>query len=180
GRAERDAALAADIGRGRRATLGADKSYDARAFVQECRERNVTPHVAPQRRRRGKSAAFGRTTRHTGYEVSQVVRRRVTAGSLRRTRWRGIARTQMAAFVAGAAYNLMRIARLHPIPLVLRERAVVKLSPRCPGRGTTGTRGCTGAARRTAARSAQSRAPGVQEAEHRRLGVGLAAHHSPI
>ena len=47
GRAERDAALAmldaADIGRGRRATLGADKSSDARAFVQECRERNVTP-----------------------------------------------------------------------------------------------------------------------------------------
>ena len=30
----------------RRITLGADKAYDTANFVLECREENVTPHVA--------------------------------------------------------------------------------------------------------------------------------------
>lgn len=128
GRAEREAALQmldeAGIGSTGRATLGADKSYDAREFFGELRKRRVTPHVAAQRRRYGRSAVDGRTTRHRGFHTSQIVRRRVeqifgwmkTAGGLRRSRFRGIQRTQMAAFLVGAAYNLMRIARLSPMP----------------------------------------------------------------
>lgn len=54
--AEREAAS------GRR-TLGADKNYDAKAFVAACRERKVKPHVAQKKH----SAIDGRTTRHEGY-----------------------------------------------------------------------------------------------------------------
>ena len=35
-------------------------------------------------------------------------------GGLRRTRFVGIAKTQLAAYLVGAAYNLMRLARLGP------------------------------------------------------------------
>jgi transposase len=66
GRAEREEALAMldnDLQGTRRVTLGGDKGYDTRAFVDGCRERNVTPHVAQKQH----SALDGRTTRHAGY-----------------------------------------------------------------------------------------------------------------
>jgi transposase len=57
-------------------TLGADKAYDARDFVNELRSMNVTPHVA--RNTSGRSSAIdGRTTRHPGYAVSQRIRKRI-------------------------------------------------------------------------------------------------------
>jgi IS5 family transposase len=37
-----------------------------------------------------------------------------TVGGFRRTRYRGEARTQLASYLVGAAYNLLRIARLLP------------------------------------------------------------------
>ena len=48
GTAERDAALVMleQIPRERRVTVGGDKGYDTRDFVAECRNMNVTPHVA--------------------------------------------------------------------------------------------------------------------------------------
>jgi hypothetical protein len=56
----------------------------------------------------------------TGYAVSQRVRKRIeeifgwmkTTGNFRRTRYRGRERTQLAAYLVGAAYNLLRIAKL--------------------------------------------------------------------
>ena len=61
-----------------------------------------------------------RTLRHAGYRVSQEKRKRVeeifgwikTTANFRRTRYRGRELTQLAAYLVGAAYNLMRIARL--------------------------------------------------------------------
>ena len=58
--------------------------------------------------------------RHEGYAVSQRIRKRIeqvfgwikTIGGLRRTRYRGKQRTQLAAYLVGAAYNLIRIAKL--------------------------------------------------------------------
>jgi IS5 family transposase len=35
-----------------------------------------------------------------------------TIGNFRKTRYKGRARTQLAAYLVGAAYNLLRIARL--------------------------------------------------------------------
>jgi len=101
-------------------TLGADKGYDTLDFVQSLRERKVTPHVAANVERKGGSAIDGRTTRHAGYAVSQRIRKKVeeifgwlkTIGGIRRTRFRGLKRTQLQVLLAGAAYNLMRIANL--------------------------------------------------------------------
>lgn len=102
------------------ATLGADSAYDTKAFVAECRARGVTPHVAQKQ----KSAIDCRTTRHNGYQASQKVRKRIeqvfgwmkTIGGLRKTRYKGRAKTELYATMAGAAYNLLRIAKLMRAP----------------------------------------------------------------
>jgi hypothetical protein len=60
-----------------RRSVGADKAYDTTDFVAACRERKVTPHVAANDARRGGSAIDGRTTRHSGYRLSQLVRKRI-------------------------------------------------------------------------------------------------------
>ena len=51
----------------RRITVGADRGYDTRGLVKECRNLKVTPHVAQKQR----TAIDGRTTRHDGYRVNQ-------------------------------------------------------------------------------------------------------------
>ena len=87
--------------------------------MKACRDRNVTPHVAQNTSRR-RSALDARTTRHPGYAVSLKVRKRVeeifgwmkTIGGFRKTRFRGVERTQLAAYFVGAAYNLLRMAKL--------------------------------------------------------------------
>jgi transposase len=126
GSAERRAAVAMTderlAGTGR-ITLGGDKGYDTRDFVASCRELQVTPHVTQNLARPGGSALDARTTRHPGYAISQRIRKRIeeafgwmkTVGGLRQTRYRGRARVQMHAYLVGAAYNLLRIARLAPI-----------------------------------------------------------------
>jgi len=105
----------------RRVTLGADKGYHTTDFVDGCRQRRVTPHVANKKKH---SRVDGRTTSKPGYAISQRIRKRVeeifgwakSFGGLRRTRYRGEARTQLAAYVVGAAYNLTRMTRLLPMP----------------------------------------------------------------
>jgi transposase len=125
GRCEREAALALlDTHRprgSRRRTLGADKGYDTRDFVADCRARRVTPHVAQNISGR-RSAIDGRTTRHVGYGISLIVRRRIeevfgwmkTVGGFRQTRFKGRRRTEFAGTIAAAAYNLIRLANLAP------------------------------------------------------------------
>jgi transposase len=103
-------------------TLGADAGYDIADFVAACRERGITPHVAQTGDTRRRSAVDGRTVRHPGYEISQRVRKRVeeifgwakTVACFRKTRFRGCARTQLAAHFVAAAYNLLRISKLMP------------------------------------------------------------------
>src|SRR5438093_639050 len=95
GRAEWEAgwAMAKEIPGRCRATLGADKHYDDRNFVECIRTLNVTPHVAQKE----VTALDARTTRHSGYEVSQRFRKRVeevfgwlkSVGLCRQTRYRG-------------------------------------------------------------------------------------------
>jgi IS5 family transposase len=106
----------------RRVTVGADAGYDTADFVARCRAINVTPHIAKTRDTRRRSAIDGRTTRHAGYIVSQRQRKLVeeifgwmkTIGGFRRTRFRGRRRTQLAATLVVATYNLLRICRLVP------------------------------------------------------------------
>jgi IS5 family transposase len=104
----------------RRITVGADKAYDTSDFIADLRERNATPHVAQQITKYRGSKIDKRTTRHDGYEISQRIRKRVeeafgwlkTVGNFRKTRYRGLGVNQLAAHMLGAAYNLLRIAKL--------------------------------------------------------------------
>jgi hypothetical protein len=100
-----------------RITLGADRGYHTRDFVDACRRRHVTPHIADKALH---PTLDRRTTRMPGYATSQRVRKRVeeifgwakTVGGFRRTRFRGVRRTQLAAYIVGAAYNLTRMTRI--------------------------------------------------------------------
>jgi transposase len=102
-----------------RITVGADKGYDTRDFVEALRLLQVTPHVAQNTSQRA-SAIDGRTTRHAGYGVSQWKRKRVeeiigwlkTVGLLRKTRHRGPRRVSWMFIFSLAVYNLVRIRNL--------------------------------------------------------------------
>jgi transposase len=122
GHAERLAALyliAPHADRPNPITLGADKGFDARDFVAELREVNVTPHLAQNTSGR-RSAIDGRTTRHPGYAVSQRIRKRIeeafgwakTVAGLRKARHRGLPKIDWQFALAMAAYNLVRLPRL--------------------------------------------------------------------
>ena len=100
-------------------TLGADKGYHVKDFVRHLREHNIRPHIARIDGRKT-PGLDGRTTCTEGYKVSQRKRKRVeeifgwlkTVGGMRKTRFIGQARTQIAAYLSAAAYNLLRIAKL--------------------------------------------------------------------
>lgn len=103
-----------------RITVGTDKGYDTQDFVAECRHLNVTPHVAQNTHRKGGSAIDGRTTRHSGYAVSQRKRKRIeecfgwlkTVALMRKVRHRGIEKVGWVFTFAAAAYNLVRMRKL--------------------------------------------------------------------
>ena len=127
GTAERDAALVMleQVPGGHRVTVGADKAYDTRDFVSECRNLKVTPHVAQNTKRSGGSAIDGRTVRHEGYDVSQKKRKRVeecfgwlkTIALMRKVRHRGIEKVGWVFTFAAAAYNLVRMRKLLATPV---------------------------------------------------------------
>ena len=101
-------------------TVGADKAYDTHDFVNDCRARNVTPHVARNDARPGGSAIDDRTSRHEGYQISQVIRKRIeehfgwgkTVGRIRQTVYRGIKRVDQHFKLTMIASNLTRMARI--------------------------------------------------------------------
>jgi IS5 family transposase len=122
GTAERDAALLMieQIPAGPRITVAADKGYDTRDFVAECRQMKVTPHVSQNTTRAGGSAIDARTTRHVGYTISQRKRKRIeecfgwlkTIALLRKLRHRGIFKVGWIFTFAATAYNLVRMRKL--------------------------------------------------------------------
>ena len=122
GRAEREGAitmLKRRRGVHKRATVGADKAYDTKDFIDRCRELDVTPHVAQNTTNR-KSAIDGRVTRHAGYALSQRKRKLVeegfgwmkTVGACRKLRYIGVAKNQFWMTMEAVAYNLVRMANL--------------------------------------------------------------------
>jgi transposase len=106
-------------------TVGGDKGFDTRGFVAECRHLRVTPHVAQNLGRPGGSAIDGRTTRHSGYAVSQRKRKRIeecfgwlkTIALMRKVRHRGVCKVHWIFTLACAAYNLVRMRNLAAVPL---------------------------------------------------------------
>jgi IS5 family transposase len=121
GTAEREAAadLVDALGGSQRITLGADKNYDTKGFVEDLREMKVTPHVAQNATTRS-SAIDERTTRHPGYATSQTVRKRIeecfgwtkTIGGLRKSRFIGREKLDFQFVMTFAADNLVRMRNL--------------------------------------------------------------------
>lgn len=122
GYAERDTGLQL-LGRlprmARRRTVAADKAYDTRDFVAGCRALRITPHVAQHDTNR-RSAIDGRTTRHAGHTISLRIRKRIeepfgwmkTIAGGRKLRYIGVQRNRAWFLMAGAIYNVIRIAAL--------------------------------------------------------------------
>ena len=100
-------------------TVGADKAYHSKEFVGFCREEEIKPHVATLSGRRT-PGLDRRTTQSKGYTLSQKLRKRIeeifgwmkTVGGFRKSRYRGVERTQLCAYFVGASYNLLRMAKL--------------------------------------------------------------------
>ena len=122
GRAEREAALEMLRRlpeRKRRRTVAGDKAYDTRDFVASCRSIGITPHVAQNTINR-RSAIDHRTTRHPGHPISQRIRKRIeepfgwikTIAGGRKLRYVGRRRNRAWFLMAGAVYNVLRIAAL--------------------------------------------------------------------
>jgi transposase len=123
GTAEREAAvdMLGAIAGDKRVTVGTDKAYDTRDFIEQTRAMNVTPHVTQNANGRS-SAIDGRTTRHDGYTVSLRCRARIeeifgwlkTVGGQRKTRYRGEPLVGWMFGFSLAAYNLVRMRKLLP------------------------------------------------------------------
>jgi IS5 family transposase len=100
--------------------VAADKGYDTKEFVAECRNMKVSPHVAQNHNRPGGSAIDARTARHGGYRISQIKRKRIeesfgwlkTVALIRKVRHRGIFKVGWVFTFAAAAYNLVRMRNL--------------------------------------------------------------------
>jgi transposase len=122
GTAEVEAALAMldDRPGSGRITVGADKAYDTAGFVAGTRAINVTPHVAQNINEYRGSNIDARTTRHGGYDISQVIRKRIeepngwvkSIGGMARAPFRGLARMGAAFRLRVAAYDLVRLPGL--------------------------------------------------------------------
>lgn len=114
----------------RRKTVGADKGYDSADFVDGCRARRVTPHVAQNhyeyitqtgKRARRNSALDARTTRHAGYGISQTVRKVIETlfgdgkqhgGTIRQVKLRGRDKVSDVFTLAMLTVNLRRLPKL--------------------------------------------------------------------
>ncbi len=127
GTAEREATLTMldRQKRSGRITLGADKAYDVTSFVGDLRKRKVTPHIAvngavSKLGKVRKTAIDRRTIHHSGYAVSQRIRKRVeevfgwikAQAGFAQVKVRGRLRVETVFTFAAAAYNLIRIPRL--------------------------------------------------------------------
>jgi len=95
-------------------TVGADKGYDVKRFVEEARDLNFTVHVAA--RAKG-SAVDGRTTETVGYKISQKKRKRVeepfgwmkTVGTIRKLAHRGLSKANTVFLMNTTAFNITRL-----------------------------------------------------------------------
>jgi transposase len=134
GYAERDAAWEMLLDSWRRhdlwpSTLGMDAGYVDGAFLHDLEQEDIVPHVAipagPIRGHNDGSQARRRAQqrkRNKGYAISQRIRKRIeeifgwfkSVGGLARARFVGRWKIKQQAEITGAAYNLLRIARLAP------------------------------------------------------------------
>lgn len=122
GTAERDVAWLMALRRedcNHKITLGADKAYDTREFVTDCRAMGVTAHAARNISGR-RSAIPDAVAESEGYARSQVARKRIeevfgwlkASAGMAKTKFRGRRRVDMSFRLGLAAYNLIRLPKL--------------------------------------------------------------------
>jgi transposase len=122
-RAEREAALVLlDQGRSRtRRTLGADKQYQERRFVEALRVRNIVPHVAEYERGNLQRNSLCPEERDSLEFVQSQKKRKLVEQSFawikhwagfRQVKLRSRRRVEWLFQIAAAAYNLVRMTRL--------------------------------------------------------------------
>jgi transposase len=100
-------------------SVGADKGYHNKDFVQSCRASGIKPHVSAMANRKVEGLDQ-RTLKSKGYQTSTRIRKRIeeifgwmkTVGGFRKSRYRGVERTQLSAYFVAGAYNLLRMANL--------------------------------------------------------------------
>jgi len=125
GTAEREAAerLSGRLPKG--ATLGADKNYDAEAFVEGLKARGIEPHVAingavSKTGKARKTAVPPEVAASLRYAISQRLRKRIeecfgwskTVGGVAQLKVRGLAKVRAVFVFAIAAYNIVRLPKL--------------------------------------------------------------------
>ena len=100
-------------------TLGADKGYDAKEFIQALQEMNVLPHVAQNKSGR-QSAVPDAIANSPGYALSQKERKRIEQGfgwakkigNILQVMVRGLQKVDQLFVLNMAAYNLTRMRTL--------------------------------------------------------------------
>jgi transposase len=125
GTAEREAAARFSERLPEGATLGADKNYDAEAFVEGLKGRGIEPHVAingtvSKTGKTRKTAVPGEVAASLRYAISQRLRKRIeecfgwgkTVGGLGQLKVRGLDKVRAAFVFAVAAYNIVRLPKL--------------------------------------------------------------------
>jgi transposase len=125
GTAEREAAAAFSQRLPKGATLGADKGYDAEAFVEGLKARGIARHVTingtvSKHGKTRKTAVPPEVAASLGYAVSQRLRKRIeegfgwakTVGGPTQVRVRGLDKVRAAFAFAMAAYDIVRLPKL--------------------------------------------------------------------
>ena len=103
----------------REVTLGADKGYDVKEFIDACVALKVAPHVAQNTSGRA-SAVPNEIAQTEGYALSQRKRKLIeqgfgwakTVGGIRQVMVRGLQRVDQVFVLTMAVYNLVRMRNL--------------------------------------------------------------------
>jgi IS5 family transposase len=125
GAAEREAATLLTKSLPEGATLGADKNYDAEAFVEGLKDRKITPHIAingtmSKLGKVRKTAVPPEVAASEGYAISMVCRKRIeeifgwtkVIGGLAQLKVRGLDKVKAVFSFGLVAYNLVRLPKL--------------------------------------------------------------------
>jgi transposase len=125
GKAEREAAAALSERLPEGATLGADKNYDAEAFVEGLKARGIEPHVAingtvSKNGKVRRTAVPSEVAASLRYAISQRLRKRIeecfgwgkTVAGLAQLKVRGLDKVRAVFVFNVAAYNLVRLPKL--------------------------------------------------------------------
>ena len=105
-------------------TLGADKGYDAKEFIDALQTMKVLPHVAQNTSGR-RSAVPDEIAASVGYQISQTKRKLIeqgfgwakTVGRMRQVMVRGLDKVDQMFVLTMSAYNLTRLRTLGSVRL---------------------------------------------------------------